>query len=81
MRKLRTCEIELSERLNGLERDWLVGRLLEQQGVADAAYCGQHWTTVSIVYDSNVVTTVDLEGLVDACGFASAASSAISTKR
>src|SRR5262245_43049098 len=40
LRDLRFSTIELRERLEGLERDWLVGRLRATRGVRDIEYGG-----------------------------------------
>ena len=64
-RDLRTSTIELREQLVGLERDWLVGELLESRGVRAVKYpAGAAGDRLTVVYDAAELNDADLVDLL-----------------
>lgn len=64
---LRTVDFEVREQLNGLERSWVIGRLVAQNGVNGALWRGDE-PRVSIEYDADIVSGADLFDLLELCG-------------
>ena len=67
LRDLRISTIELSERLEGLERDWLVGRLRATRGVRDIEYRGDGRRLV-VEHDAAELSRVELVDVFFRCG-------------
>jgi len=65
LRNLATSEIELRERLNVLESEWVIGRLTAKSGVRRADYGNG---TVVVEYDADVVKTADIVSFLRVCG-------------
>jgi len=66
LRNLEISEIELRERLNALESEWLIGRLTAKDGVRRAAY-GRDGKVV-VEYDADVVNSADIVSFLYVCG-------------
>ena len=66
LRNLATSEIELRERLNTLESEWVIGKLTAKRGVRRANY-GRDGTVV-VEYDADVVDTADIVSFLNVCG-------------
>lgn len=65
---VHTFEIELQERVEGLERDWLIGRLLAQRGVRGAAYSERESRRLFVQYDAGVVNGAEIMTHLYVCG-------------
>jgi hypothetical protein len=65
---LRISTIELSERLEGLERDWLVGRLRATRGVRDIEYRGDDGRRLVVEHDAAELSRVELVDVFFRCG-------------
>ena len=65
LRNFATSEIELRERLNALESEWVIGRLTAKSGVRRADYGNG---TVVVEYDADVVKTADIVSFLNVCG-------------
>lgn len=63
----RTLEIQLRDRLNGLEREWLVARLTSTMGVL-AALCRQDSPRLLVAFDPAEVCAEDLVDLLFSSG-------------
>jgi hypothetical protein len=68
MLNVRTCEIQVRERLNGLERAWITGRLLAKRGVLDVDYREDASRQIVVEYDADVLTGAELVSFLHACG-------------
>jgi len=68
IRNLKTCQIDLRERLDGLERDWLIGRLVSKRSVLDAVYSDEDSHRLIIEYDADLVNGTDLLEFLYMCG-------------
>jgi len=68
IRDLKTCELQLSESLSSLERDWLIGSLISKRGVNDAAYCGADTNRLLIEYDADLTNRARLMDYLYTCG-------------
>jgi hypothetical protein len=69
IRDLRKSTIELRDNLAGLERDWLVGRLLASRGVCDVEYpVGAGERRLSVEYDADELGGGALMDLFDRLG-------------
>jgi hypothetical protein len=68
LRDLRISTIELSERLEGLERDWLVGRLRATRGVRDIEYSGDDGRRLVVEHDAAELSRVELVDMLFRCG-------------
>jgi hypothetical protein len=68
MRNLVTAEIELRDRLNGLEQEWVIGKLGAHRGI-----CAVHAGADSLIveYDADVVNVTDLASFLHICGLTS----------
>jgi hypothetical protein len=64
---LRTANLEVRERLNGLEKSWVIGRLVEQKGVSGALWRPEQ-PRLSVEYDADVVKRSDLIDLLQIYG-------------
>ncbi len=68
LRDLRISTIELRERLDGLERDWLVGRLRATRGVHDIEYRGNDGRGLVVEHDAAELSRVELLDILVRCG-------------
>jgi len=66
LRNLAISEIELRERLNALESEWVIGKLTAKRGVRRANY-GRDGTVV-VEYDADVVDSTDIVSFLYMCG-------------
>ena len=66
LRNLVTSEIELKKQLPPREGDWLVGRLLAKQGVANAIWRGHD--RLLIEYDADLFGSTELLAFLRYCG-------------
>ena len=66
LRNLATSEIELRERLNALESEWVIGKLTAKRGVRRADY-GRDGTVI-VEYDADVVDSADIVSFLYTCG-------------
>ena len=73
LRDLRISTIELSERLEGLERDWLVGRLRATRGVRDIVYRGDDGRRLVVEHDAAQLSRVELVDVFFRCGLSARA--------
>ena len=67
LRNLQTSEIELKQQLPPPECDWLLGRLLAKQGVANATWMGNA-RRLLIEYDANLFGCAELLAFLRYCG-------------
>jgi hypothetical protein len=67
IRDLKTCELQLNEGLNGLERDWLIGCLVARRGVSEACYRGEGARLI-IEYDADLTNRTRLLDFLYVCG-------------
>jgi hypothetical protein len=67
VRNLRTSQFDLRQRLPDLERDWLVGRLCAQPGIAGAK-CTGDTRRLTVEYDADRLVSADLVEFLDSCG-------------
>jgi hypothetical protein len=56
------------ERLNGLERSWVIGALVRHSGVTGALWRGEDGLRLSVEYDADVVNGLELLDLLQTCG-------------
>jgi len=68
LRDLRFSTIELRERLDGLERDWLVGRLRATRGVRDIEYRGDDGRRLVVEHDAAELSRFELVDVFYRCG-------------
>ncbi|HUO66305.1 MAG TPA: hypothetical protein VMV37_02160 [Gammaproteobacteria bacterium] len=69
IRDLRTSTIELRDSLAGLERDWLVGRLLASRGICEVDYpIGAGNRRLTVEYDAGELNGAALIDLLDCLG-------------
>jgi hypothetical protein len=68
LRDLRFSTIELRERLDGFERDWLVGRLKATRGVRDIEYRGDDGRRLVVEHDAAELSRVELVDVFYRCG-------------
>ena len=67
LRNLQTSEIELKQQLPPPEGEWLVGRLLAKQGVANATWMGNA-RRLLIEYDADLFGCAELLDFLRYCG-------------
>lgn len=65
---LRTADLDVRERLNDLEKGWLIGRLVSRNGVNGAIWRGENGLRLSVEYDADLVNGVELLDLLQTCG-------------
>lgn len=65
---LRTANLEVRERLNGLEKSWVIGRLVEQKGINGALWRPDQPLRLNVEYDADVVNGVELLDLLQMYG-------------
>lgn len=66
VRNLKTSDLELTQRLPALEREWLVGQLRSRPGIAAARCAGDRRLTVE--YDADELVTGDVLDFLSQCG-------------
>jgi hypothetical protein len=57
---LRTANVEVRERLNGPERNWVIGRLVAQKGISGALWRPEQPSRLTVDYDADVVKGAEL---------------------
>lgn len=67
LQNLRTADLEVRERLNGLEKDWVTGLLVSRNGVNGALWRGENGLRLSVEYDADVVSGDELLDLLQTC--------------
>jgi len=67
LRNLKTSEIELRQQLPAPESEWLVGRLLAKQGVANARWMGSTCRLL-VEYDADLFGTAEIIAFLRYCG-------------
>jgi hypothetical protein len=67
LRNLKTSEIELKQQLPRPEGEWLVGRLLAKQGIANATWSG-HERRLLIQYDADLFGSAEILSFLHFCG-------------
>ena len=55
LQNLRTADLDVRERLNGLEKNWVIGMLVSRTGVNGALWRGENGFRLSVEYDADVV--------------------------
>ncbi len=65
---LRTAELVVREQLNGLEKIWVIGRLVSRSGVNGALWGGQGGLGLRVEYDADLVNGPELLDLLQTCG-------------
>jgi hypothetical protein len=65
---LRTSQLELRGQLSGLEREWVVSRLLAKRGVEQASCADDHPCRFVVEYDADQITNLELVNLLYVCG-------------
>ena len=65
---LRTAELVVREQLNGLEKSWVIGRLVSRSGVNGALWRGEGGLRLSVEYDADLVNGPQLLDLLQTCG-------------
>ena len=68
LQNLRTADLEVRERLNGLERNWVIGMLVSRNGVSGALWRGENGFRLSVEYDADVVNGPEILDLLQTCG-------------
>ena len=66
LRNLKTSEIELQQRLPVSEGEWLVGRLLAKQGIANATWRGAA-RRLLIEYDADLFGSEEILSYLHFC--------------
>lgn len=66
LRNLAVSEIELRERLNALESEWVIGKLTAKRGVRRAKY--DRDGTLVVEYDADVVDSSEIVSFLYMCG-------------
>jgi hypothetical protein len=67
LRNLKISEVELRQQLPVREREWLVGRLLAKQGVANATWMGGTHRLL-VEYDADLFGAAEILAFLRACG-------------
>jgi hypothetical protein len=67
IQNLRSVDLEVREQLNPRERSWVIGRLVARSGVNGALWRGAQ-PRVSIEYDADVVSGVELVDMLELLG-------------
>jgi hypothetical protein len=68
LRSLKTTELVVRDHLNGLEREWVIGRLASQGGVRSALYQDDDPHCLIVEYDADLLSPSDLLDLLYSCG-------------
>jgi hypothetical protein len=79
LRNLAISEIELRERLNPLESEWVIGKLTAKRGVRRANY-GRDGTVV-VEYDADVIDSADIVSFLYVCGLTATGKSSARGRR
>jgi hypothetical protein len=67
VQNLRKVDLDVRERLNGPERNWVIGWLVARSGVNGVLWCGAQ-PRVSIEYDADVVSGAELFDMFESLG-------------
>jgi hypothetical protein len=67
LRTLKTTELAGRDHLNGLEREWVIGRLVSEGGVRDALYQDDDPHRLIVEYDADLLSPSDLLDLLYSC--------------
>jgi len=67
IRNLRTSQIRLRERLEGRERDCVVGHLLAKRGVREVEYRDDGRAQLVVEYDADQLSGPDLVNFLSVC--------------
>jgi len=65
---MKTAELDVRDHLNGLEREWVIGRLISRGGVRGALYQGDDAHRLVVEYDADQVSPSDLLDFLYTCG-------------
>jgi hypothetical protein len=65
---LKTSELTVSDELNRLERDWLVGCLRSKSGVREALYKDGDTHRLVVEHDADCVSSERLLDFIHSCG-------------
>jgi len=68
LQNLRTADLEVRERLNGRDKNWVIGMLVSRNGVNGAAWRDDNGLRLSVEYDADVVNGPELLDLLQTCG-------------
>jgi hypothetical protein len=68
LQNLRTAELEVRDRLNGPEKNWVIGMLVARPGVNGALWRGANGLRLSVEYDADVVNGPELLDVLQTCG-------------
>jgi hypothetical protein len=68
LRNLKSTGLAVRDDLNGLEREWVIGRLVSQSGVRDALYQADDPHRLIVEYDADLLSLSDLLDLLCSCG-------------
>ena len=68
LQNLRTADLEIRERLNGCDKNWVIGMLVSRNGVNGAAWRDDNGLRLSVEYDADVVNGPELLDLLQTCG-------------
>jgi len=67
IRNVKTSEIRLRERLEGRERDCVVGHLLAKRGVRDVEYRDDDRAQLVVEYDADQLSGPELVNFLSVC--------------
>jgi hypothetical protein len=67
IRNLRVSQIQLRERLEGRERDCVVGHLLAKRGVRDVEYRDDDRARLVVEYDADQLSGAELVNFLSVC--------------
>ena len=68
LQNLRTADLEVRERLNDPEKNWVLGLLVSRAGVNGALWRGGDALRLSVEYDADVINGLELVDLLQVCG-------------
>lgn len=68
LQNLRTADLEVRERLNGRDKNWVIGMLVSRNGINGAAWRDDNGLRLSVEYDADVVNGPELLDLLQTCG-------------
>ena len=68
LQNLRTANLDVRERLNGSEKNWILGLLGSRSGVNGALWRGEDGLMLSVQYDAEVINGPDLLDLLQTWG-------------
>jgi hypothetical protein len=68
LQDLRAAHVDVRERLNDSEKNWVLGLLVSRSGVNGALWRGENGLRLSVEYDADVINALELIDLLQACG-------------